>query len=470
MRPAIVHRCRSLVISCIVLLLGAGAAQSQEATSQGSHTLRSAIAYARHNNPEIQAQEFEVRKAKLEVDKIWQTTHLPSLDLDFRTGAVPEARGDIFSSPDKAEDLDGWGAFYQVDVGLVQPVYTFGKTASATRAARGGVDVAESGKQVANEQLTFRVVQTYWGLLSAQRGLSLAANLREDYDQLLSRVREELEKPDSDLDDTDLLEVRILEFDVEKAHRESLALTQTARRQLALLLGLDDDANFNTADLASPDFLLATGQVDDLSERAERFNPELKKLSAGLAALDAQVDLASSKHYPDVFVRGGFRWGQAGNRTDQTNPFVVDNFNYRSLGGLVGLRWDLDFLGHRNEVQQGEAGRDALDRRRDLLEGKLGAEVAELFAEAQSGFDLLQAAEVSVDAARTWLRVSFDNWDLGIGEIDRLLKAHQAFYRYRAIEIEQEFRYNESLARLALAIGDADRYVDWIDDGRVTLD
>ena len=171
-----------------------------------------------------------------------------------------------------------------------------------------------------------------------------------------------------------------------------------------------------------------------------------------------------------MFVRGGFRWGQAGNRTDQTNPFVVDNFNYRSLGGLVGLRWDLDFLGHRNEVRQGEAGRDALDRRRDLLVSKLGAEVAEIFAEAQSGFDLLRAAEASVDAARTWLRVSFDNWDLGIGEIDRLLKAHQAFYRYRAIEIEQEFRYNESLARLSLAIGDADRYVDWIDDGRVTLD
>ena len=42
----------------------------------------------------------------------------------------------------------------------------------------------------------------------------------------------------------------ILAFDVEKAYRESLVLAQTARRQMALLLGLGD-ADFAAADLAS---------------------------------------------------------------------------------------------------------------------------------------------------------------------------------------------------------------------------
>ena len=71
---------------------------------------------------------------------------------------------------------------------------------------------------------------------------------------------------------------------------------------------------------------------------------------------------------------------------------------------------------------------------------------------------------------RRWLRVAADNWDLGIGEAETLLKAYQADYRLQGVVIERQYELNVSLAELAAALGEFDLYLRWFRDGRVALE
>ncbi len=437
------------------------------APADHSLTLRSAVELAMRQNPALRAAQLQVQRAQLEVRRLSAETRTPDLRLSFRTGAVPQARGDIFSSPDTANGLRGWGPFYKVDVALVQPIYTFGKISSALQAARHGVAATESGRDRVADELSFEVTRSYLALVFAGRSIAVTRDLREAYEELLSKVDEELAKPDSEVDYTDQLEVQTVRYAVEEAYRLSLDRQRVAKQRLVLLLGLDWDAGASAAEVTTPEFTLTDEHLSALVTAAERSNATIRALRSAVDILESKVDLSKANLYPNVVLVGGFRYGLADNRTDQTNPFVLDNFNYRHVGAFIAVNWDLNFLKHRVEIQQRRTERDAAEERLDAAADRVTMEVQEAFAEARTHAALLEVAGESVESAETWLRVSWDNWDLGIADVGKLLDAYNAFFRLRGIEIEREFGLNVALARLAMTFGDPGLYLKWVDDGVV---
>ena len=427
--------------------------------------LRDALERALRENPVLEIQERRVEQAQLASRRVWAETRLPDLNLGVWAGIVPGARGDIFSSPDQADDLDDWGPFYQMDLTLTQPLYTFGKISSAGTAARFGSEVTMSNRDEAHDQVVLEVVRAYWAAVTSDRSLDLSAELRDEYEELDTRVRAALEDPDSTVDDTHVLEVESFRHEVETAYQDGLTRVALSRKALILLLGLGVNDDVHTSVVGSPEFSLSLTDLDRLVDRALLTNPRMRALRAGVGALAARVDLARSSSLPDLFLSGGVRYGVAGNRTDQTNPFAIDNFNYRTIGAFVGMRWDLNFAGNALETAERRAERDAATAGIQVLARQLTLEVHEGFANAEKGFLLLQSATASRDAARSWLRLSVDNWDLGLGEFDRLLDAYRTFYRLQGTTVQQEFDYNMALARLALLLGNVDRYLDWVDAG-----
>ena len=69
---------------------------------------------------------------------------------------------------------------------------------------------------------------------------------------------------------------------------------------------------------------------------------ELKAADAGVRALEAKWRLTRSNRMPLFYLAGALGYAHAGHRTDQTNPFVVDNFNYFRLGAFLGVSWNFN--------------------------------------------------------------------------------------------------------------------------------
>ncbi len=453
-------------------LLGVTPAAQERSTRRSDAlalTLQRAVELARERSPLVEAGRQDVKKAQFLLHDVRARAYFPDLSLNMQTGVVPGAQGDIFWSPDRADELDDLGPFVKLEAALTQPIFTFGKASSATAAAAGGLDVAESGLEEVRQDLAEKVIQAYWAVVSADEGASLAEDLRGRFDELIAKVRSELDNPFSTVDDTHLLEARTYGFDVDKAYAESLEQRTLALSRLALLLDFDADRLLQVEDVSTPEFSLAEEDVDVLVQRALRESPRVTKVRGALGALDAKVDLAKANRYPNVFLAGGLQYGYAGHRTDQTNPFAVDNFNYRSIGLFVGFNWNLNFVRRQFEIGMQSAERNATAERLDALTRQVTYEVVEALSNARRGARLLASAKESLDAAETWLRLSLDNWDLGLGEIDRVFRAYDAYYRLQRAAIEQEFEFNASLARLAAVQGDVGLYLTWVENGTVAV-
>ena len=114
--------------------------------------------------------------------------------------------------------------------------------------------------------------------------------------------------------------------------------------------------------------------------------------------------------------------------------------------------------------------RDATDARRRALKMRLDIDVHEALERVLTQSELMASARESRRESRRWLRSAADDFDLGIGEAQPLIKAYRADYRLQAEVIQSEYDLNVAVAALALVIGDISSYLQWVADGQVALD
>lgn len=445
-------------------------ARGQETPAAGTYTLRFAIDTARTRNPAARAAESDVLASALNVRKAVALGYLPRLELGFHSGLVPEARGDIFSSPDSQTDLDGLGIFTRFSLDVTQPLLTFGRAGAAVAAARETVEVEASRRDLFLEDLTLEVVKAYWGVLSALRSEDLARESGDRYEELLTEIEKRLGRDDSEVDDEDLFEAKSHEFEIEVVVQDSIEKKDLALRLFNVLLDRDPAATVSLTASAPPSFDADEELMQRMVRIAADSRPEIRGLAAAVRVLDAKVVLHKRQRWPVLYLAASFGYARAANRQNQTNPFVVDNFNYRNLGMALGLRWEPDLFVNQAEVRRAEAERKALDDRLSALKAMTALDVARAFAAARRNEALLEAARRSLAAAKSWLRLSQENWDTGLGDAYRLLRAYRSYFELRGAEVEREYAFNVSLAMLSRALGDVGLYVGWVNGGKVVLD
>jgi outer membrane protein TolC len=395
--------------------------------------------------------------------------YVPETELTLETGVVPAARGTALDSPDEMDSLDSLGGFYKVGLTVVQPLYTFGRLSHLEQTAREGMGAAAAKTGLTVQEISLLAIQTYWQLSSARRALSLAGELRDNFNTLVAETKARLEDEDSEVDDGDLLEVKSSTYGIEKTYLDAGEDLRVATFALRTLVGSAEGDAFDTADETSPELGFGVNEIErHLAEKGSS-TKEVELLEAASRALKSKINLLRSDRYPVVFLAAGAGHARAPNRDDQTNPFVVDNFNYSRLGAEIGLKWKPNIYKKNLEVEEMEKEYGALLETIEALKRKAAVEASAALGGAVQNRNLLEAARVSLKASRSWLRLSVENWDLGIGEVNRLLDAYEAYYRMKGVEIVMELEYNLSLAMVADALGDLNLYLEWVKSGTVEL-
>ncbi len=438
-------------------------------TDRKSFSLEEAVQTALQRNPLSRAAQLQVQTAGYNLTRAKTLKYTPQMNMRIHSGLVPEARGDIFSSPDKQDDLDGLGPFYRLQFDVVQPLYTFGRTSAAIEASKQGIFLEEAKENLVHEQLSLESVRAYWGITAAQKAFELSQELRKKYDQLLSEVEERLADEDSEVDDADLLEVRAYDYNIHENYYTSVEVKTMATKTFNALLDLDLNLEVSTKEEPSPEFGLQENDVSRLLSLAERLRPDLRVLNTAIKTLEAKIELAKSKKFPLVFLVAGLGYANANNRTDQDNPFVWDNFNFKRVTATLGLSWDTNFFLHNIEVHKAQSEQRVVWEKLMAARSKMAIEVNQAYLEVKKYATLLKALDQSLDAAKSWLRVVSENWSLGLGEVRRMIRAYEAYYGLKNLAIERNYQYNIALAKLAHTLGKTALYLEWIKKGRVDV-
>jgi outer membrane protein len=311
------------------------------------------------------------------------------------------------------------------------------------------VNRAERAKEAAGHQLertdqeiVFRVVDSYYSVLFAKKQLEVAGQAQKTAQAILDRSKDRFES--GVIVESDYLssQVRLATRKRELIRAQNnLAMAQA---QLSTALGTSPGMEFDPAE-ALAEKNLPVMSLEGIEKQALEMRPDLKRIRSEEAAQLQSVSIAKSAFGPRV---NGFAGWEA------------DNPTFLSGGGgndwVAGIEIQVDLF-------QGGAKRAQLAHER-ALQGKavsveematdaIRLEVRRAYYEMDAARQQIDVARAAIAESQESLRINQNRYDSGLSTISDLLAAEEAARRSQTDYWETIYRYHTSYASLELAAG-----------------
>lgn len=415
-------------------------------------------------------KRFELQKQKSEMarEEVQSLKVLPDVSLELRGGIVPEARGDVNYSPDEATDLEGWGPFFQSEIKFVQPLYTFGRISNAESGSEFLIKSETAKFEQEKSELKKVLIDLYFSTSAAYKSRIIANEVEAGINKLMEEIEKELEKIESEIDDGDYLEAKSFRYVVDEIVENSKKNKKASKYAVSLASGIELNDSAKIAD-AIPEFDFELISFKSLWDFAQSNNKQLEQITYGLKAMDHKIEMSNSEKYPLLYLAGGFMFGVAPNRDDQKNPFVYDPFNYLTAGAFVGMKWNMNIFRTDIAKKKDELAKHILTEEQQLLLSQKEAELYDLYLDIEKDYKLLESVERSEKDARAWLTMSFDNWEMGIGEPEKLIKAYKTYFQLKGQRVQKHLDVQKKLTKLSTELGNIELIIKWVQNGKVIL-
>jgi outer membrane protein len=292
-----------------------------------------------------------------------------------------------------------------------------------------------------DQEILFRVVQSYYGVL-------LAAKQLEVSDQAEKTAKSIMDRSQARFDSGLVVESDLLTAKVRLASREQELIRaknnlELARAQLNTAMGVPADALYQPADpLAERG--LAAPSLADVEQKALTSRPDLKRIESEQSAQQLSVAIAKSSFGPRLNAFAGW---------EMDNPTLLAGGGNNWLGGIE-LQVDLF---------EGGAKKAALSREHAIAE-KIAAlkqaasdavrlEVRQAYYDVDSNRQQVGVARSSIAQAQESLRINQDRYEGGLITITDLLGAEEVARHSQTDYWQAVYQFHISSANLELASG-----------------
>jgi outer membrane protein len=419
------------------------------ASAQSPLSLSEAISRAKARNPDVGSAAAAEREAAQRVTQV-RGGYLPKVDVveSWQRGNHPVF---VFSSllaqrrftaADFALDAINHPAVtdnFRAAVSVQQLL--FDRTTSANvRAASIGRDMAATGKQLVDQDLTSAVTEAFGRVLIAAATIRSAASAVETAraDRELARNRRDAGRvTDADVLQLEVYLARTLEQQVRATSDE-----QVARARLNQLMGEPLSTMFSF-DLTPSAIAVDTTNPEGLEEEALKNRPEVALAVQQEQLAVATVDAARAAFLPQVAVQG--EWELNGGA-----------WNSRSSSWMAGgvARINL-FHGLADKARLAEAraqaARRAFEKGKAETLARLDVRIAIAQLEAARASEVVGRA--AADQARESRRIIRDRYESGLTDAAMLLRSADAVQQAEAQQIAARVHVLTATATLQRAIG-----------------
>jgi outer membrane protein len=419
------------------------------ASAQSPLSLSQAIARAKAHNPDVGSAAAAEREAaervtqarggyfpKVDVAESWQRGNHPvfvfSSLLAQRQFAAADFALDALNHP---AVTDNFRAAFSVEQSL------FDRTTTATvRAASIARDMAGTGRQLVDQDLTSAVTDAFGRVLiavaTARSAAAMVETARADR-ELAGNRRDAGRVTDADVLQLDVYVARTLEQQVQATSDERIA-----RARLNQLMGEPLDTMFSV-DLTPPAIAIDITNAAGLEEEAVKNRPEVALAMQQEQLAGATVDAARAAFLPQVAAQGA--WELNGGA-----------WNSRSSSWVVGAVARINlFHGLADKARLAEAReqttRRALEKGKAETMARLDVQIAIARLEAARASEAVGRA--AVDQARESRRIIRDRYESGLTDAAMLLRSADAVQQADAQQIAARVNVLIATATLQRAIG-----------------
>lgn len=440
---------RTLIMAFAAACLSAIRPSScRAATPDTTYSLAELLESAMRRHAEIAEGEFKVKEADAVRQKARAAYLLPRLRLEGESGLVPDAEGDIHHPPSDTTGLRSLGPFARLQLEFAQPIYTFGQLHNQRAAAQAGVAVERAALAGTRVDLALRVKKRYYAVLLAEELQALIDEVEEEIDDKLTEVDEERV-----LSLADLYSLRLALLTLDTQRDNVARQLELGRSALAWEVGLPPDRPLALAEKRLSPVEVKVPDLPQLVEKAFSLRPDWRRLQAGIAARKAQEEVARSAYWPQIYLAGGIRYAVAPGRTDQHNPFVVDNFNYLNAGAYIGVRQSFEWGLLGADLSEARARHRALRAKESGATDGLRLDVQRAHTGYLEARAQLESGRKARRISRQWLQEALDEYAFDPQTLDDLVDAFETYAK-----LEQDYQqavhdYNIAIAELAKTVG-----------------
>ncbi len=442
---------QSLLVT-LVVLSHSGQLHAQQTQQLSPLTLQQAVNIALEKNPERKAALADTKAASADVKEArsfllphatFSETATIGNDPVYVFGS--KLRQQRFTAGDSAPNVlntpDPFGNFATRVGGTWNLFDSLASWRTVSRAERVK-DAAGHQLERTDQEIVFRVVDSYYGVLFARKQLDVAQQSLKTSQAILDRSKDSFESGV-------VVESDYLSSQVRLATRkQELIRTQNnlalARAQLSTTMGVSSETEFDPIEILA-EKNLPTASLDELEKQAEDKRPDLSRVRSEEAAQQQSVSIAKSSFGPRVNAFGGW---------EGDNPTLLAGGGGNSWLAGIEVQFDLFEGGaKRARLSHERALEEKASAVREMATDAIRLEVRRAYYDVDAARQQVEVARATIAEAEESLRINQDRYESGLSTISDLLAAEEAARRSQTDYWEALYRYQTGYANLELASG-----------------
>jgi len=306
--------------------------------------------------------------------------------------------------------------------------------------ALAAIGVARAEAHRTDLELADSVIRFYYGAVLARRLRQLGQETLERMEATL-RITESLYTDGAGtVTKADYLDNKVMVETIRSVVAPLEKNQLSAEAALAYTMGLPWNATIEPADTEIP-YVPYNGEIADLVATAYEFNPDWKKIEAGLEALAGELKTAQSGRYPKLALTGDLHrfWNNydGGISTPQNRA-----------GWSVGAGVEVpifDGFVTAGRVAEARAKLNKLQAQKLLLKEGIGLQIRDLFLSLQASEKTYKASSDALTAARDDRELTSRAYETGLLATEKVIRAqlqealvsasyYKVVYEHRALQ------------------------------------
>lgn len=359
-------------------------------------------------------------------------------------------------APDNLDlDLSASGAYRALNTGtaLRWMLFDFGARQAKMNAAQRAQLAANLAFNAAHQNVTFKVLQSYYAWQAARRQLAAAISASEAAKKVADAAGAKAGQ--GLLTEPLLLQARQVAAQADYAEQTASAAADTAWIDLAEAAGIPPGTSLK---IASADYRKLEREMqkplDAHIRAALGTRPDLLAKVAVVQAKEAELRAARADLLPKLSLDGIAAYNRFDTSVNNTGPLDEFGFGLQNYGGFLTVQWPI-FTGfaEQNKVRLADTQRRAAAEELALAREKTIAEVWRAYTRAKNALASRESAAGLVKATRNSYDAALASFDRGLTPIQDVLTAQAAWSQATALEAGSDSEIATSLAALAFGSG-----------------
>lgn len=403
--------------------------------------------------PEIAIARWDVAFRQAQLREAKASRFLPQFEALNLLGVAPAYRGTVLDPRDTV-DTDRYGPFTSVDVTFIQPLFAWGKLTAGIAAATHAVEQEVAASEGKAADIELQVKTLYYNVLLARSVEGVLVEARDAFEDALETANRRRDEGDPEITELDILYLRVALAEIAKEVPKLQGGSVSALEALRMMIGANRKDPIDVRDRFLEPVRVKLEPLEHYLGRLYDESPAWKQIQAGIAAKAEEVKTVEADFFPVFFLTGSFSYSYAPRSDRQLNPFAWDQFNYqRGPGGVLGIRWPLNFHITAAKVEATRAELGKLEAQRRQAHDGLALELEQAYKRVVETRASLDKMEDGRQAGRAILTLSVTNFDIGIGAASEILQGLSNYAQVSGHYYETVRDYNLAVAEFERASG-----------------